>query len=151
MNLELNIDDLKIDIIRMLNNADKTPFYKKVGTRMLSAIADNFETEGAYFQRGTTWMPLAPSTIAARIRNNDIPINLLRIKGARAGLSGSFTAKANSTGVEIGTNIFYAKYLHFGTWKMPPRPLFPEYELPPDILEDIVILYENFVNRIFDK
>lgn len=150
MNLELNIDDLKIDIIRMLNNADKTPFYRKVGKRMLSAITYNFEMEGAYFNKdGETWANLAPFTIEERYKTGYTPITILtRTQRLRKSI---VMTSIDNNGVEIGTNLYYARELYYGRFNMPDRPFFPENELPEDVLQDIAWLYEKFVNDIFDK
>jgi HK97 gp10 family phage protein len=44
-------------------------------------------------------------------------------------LRGSITYNVNDKDVEIGSNVYYSKYLEFGTSKMPPYPwLFPAVE-----------------------
>lgn len=150
MNLELNIEDLKVDIIRMLNNADKTPFYRKVGKRMLSAITHNFDMEGAYFNEGgETWANLSQFTIKERYKTGYSPIKILtRTQRLRKSI---VMTTIDNTGVEIGTNLNYARELYFGRFNMPARPFFPENELPPDVIQDIAWLYEKFVNDIFEK
>ena len=52
-------------------------------------------------------------------------------------LRASITHNVNPGEVEIGSNVYYSKYLEFGTSKMPPYPwLFPALELKkPEIIE----------------
>lgn len=148
MNLIFDMEEIRINVAKMIERADMSPFYRKVGKVLLNAVADNFMTEGAYFQRGMTWRPLAKSTVAERMRKGYYPINILRRTAGNAGLAGSIIFTADSSGVEVGTNLYYAKYLHYGTSKMPARPILPENELPPEVLEDIVDIYERFVNSL---
>ena len=52
-------------------------------------------------------------------------------------LRASITHNVSPGEVEIGTNVYYGKYLEHGTSRMPPYPwLFPAVELKkPDIIE----------------
>lgn len=148
MNIEFELDDIRFDLANVLRNADHSPFYNSVGKILKEAVASNFKVEGAYFQRGTSWMPLAPSTVAFREKHNLTPINILERRGGDAGLSGSINYTANRNFVEIGTNLDYAKYLHFGTKYMPSRPIFPDNELPPEVIEDIADQYIRFITNL---
>jgi len=127
-------------------------FLVAIAKIMDNAVARQFQTEGRYLggrggkSFGYKWFDLAPSTIAERIRKKFYPIRILRRRAGDAGLSGSIHSNIGADYVETGTNIFYAPYLHFGTDKMPPRPIFPS-ELPPEVIEDIE---ESFV-RIFNR
>ncbi|MBX3044891.1 MAG: phage virion morphogenesis protein [Candidatus Kapabacteria bacterium] len=150
MNITLKLDDIQFDIERYLNSVNMSPFYNAAGKILTQAVRDNFDTQGAYFNRGTAWMPLAPSTVEQRDKLGLSRDDLLKRRGGDAGLFGSINFTANSTGVEVGTNLFYAKYLHFGTKFMPPRPIFPENELPPDVIEDLTDAMARFLKRNFN-
>ncbi|GAB1371184.1 hypothetical protein MASR1M45_12460 [Candidatus Kapaibacterium sp.] len=95
MNIEFELDDIRFDLANVLRNADHSPFYNSVGKILKEAVDSNFDVEGAYFQRGTSWMPLAPTTIAERQRLGFTPINILRRRAGDAGLSGSINYTAN--------------------------------------------------------
>jgi len=64
------------------------------------------------------WSPWAYSTLQRRIREGNAAQGLLYRTG---GLLRSFYYKITRTAVMISTNINYAKYLQFGTPKMPKR------------------------------
>lgn len=150
MNLELELADYKVTLVEVLRNANLLPFYKSVGKILYDATQSQFKTDGAYFQRGSAWMPLAPSTVKWRIKNDYAPILILRRRGGDAGLLGSIDFSAYQDYVEIGTNLEYAKYLHFGTRFMPARPIFPENEFPPEVIEDIADALDKFVSRLIN-
>ena len=152
MEITLTLQDLNKNMMDFLSTVDHTPFYRQVGKILLSATMDNFESDGAYFNRGTDWAPLADSTIKERTRLNFMPLQILRRRAGDAGLLGSINYTADDNGVELGTNIFYAKYLHFGVpGRMPARPIFPENELPPEVIEDIADAYERFMKRVLPQ
>lgn len=149
MNIEITLSSYQQTMTDILRSADFSPFYRDVGRILLNATMDNFETDGAYFSRGMDWMPLAESTIKQREKLGFVPISILRRRAGDAGLIGSFDYTADSDGVEIGTNLYYAKYLHYGVpGRMPARPIFPESELPPEVLEDIADQFERFMSRL---
>jgi len=145
MNVILELDNFRSDVLSFLN-ADQSPFYRQVGKILLNATYKNFDAEGAYFDRGNFWTPLADSTIKRRGSAD----NILRPPTSGVKMWSTINYTATNDGVEIGTNLAYAKYLHFGTKYMPARPIFPENELPPEVLEDIVDAYTRFVNRLMN-
>jgi phage gpG-like protein len=153
MNIILTLQDFSDTLSDVFAKADYTPFYRQVGKLLYNAtVADNFETDGAYFNRGTAWEPLADSTIRQREKLGLTPINILRRTAGNAGLRGRIEFTADSEGVEIGTNLYYAKYLHYGVpGRMPARPIFPENEFPPEVLEDIADAYQRFVSRLVNQ
>lgn len=149
INLKLDIDNYQSALKNSFYNLNFNSFYNSVGKVLLNAVILNFELEGAYFQRGTSWMPLSQSTIKERERLGFTPISILRRRAGDAGLLGSINYTVSNDGVEIGTNLFYAKYLHFGVpGKMPARAIFPENEFPPEIIEDITELFQKFLSKI---
>lgn len=92
-----------------------TSVLKVIGQRLLSWVNTNFEREGAERH----WEPLSPATLAAR-RKKGRDAKILRDRGT---LSQSFVYRlAGSTGVRVGTTIFYAPFHHFGTPAYTIRP-----------------------------
>ena len=71
-------------------------------------IEENFEREG----RPNKWKPLAGSTIRARRRKGNWPGKILQ--GARARLATSFQTDYDNNHAVCGTNVKYARPLHFG-------------------------------------
>lgn len=149
MSIKVDISKQLNDISRFFNTADYTLFYQAVGNLLENAVADQFESSGAYFQKGLPWAPLKQSTIKQRRRLGYDSTSILRRQSGNAGLLGSFVSTFYKTSgiVSVGTNLFYAPYLHFGTRFMPERIIFPDdkYGLPPDIIEDIKDAFENFI------
>lgn len=125
------------------------PFYNRAGKILLYAVNANFRTGGAYFQRGMEWMKLAPSTVKDRKRRGYTPIRILRRTAGDAGLLGSINYSASEEGITIGTNVPYAVYLHYGTRFMPARQIFPEDNVPPEILEDLADAFFKFYVKAF--
>ncbi|MBX3045148.1 MAG: phage virion morphogenesis protein [Candidatus Kapabacteria bacterium] len=150
MEIRLQLEEYQLAVADLIKDINFLPFYKNVGKILLDAVYTNFETDGAYFQRGTPWMPLAKSTIRVRERLGFTPINILRRRAGDAGLLGSINFTANNNYVEIGTNVFYAEYLHFGVpGRMPARPIFPENEFPSEVIEDIADAFNKLIKRHF--
>jgi phage gpG-like protein len=146
--IELFAQEAQRVILEVVHNGlELYPFYLDVGKILLNAVMDNFEVEGAYFQRGLPWAPLAPSTVRQRERLGYSPIQILRRTAGDAGLLGSINFSATGTGVTLGTNVDYAKHLHFGTRYMPPRPIFPDQILPPEVIEDITDAFLDHFKR----
>lgn len=150
---EFLADDARNAIRQMISKERSLePFYNRVGKILLYAVAAQFRSQGAYFQKGMPWMKLAPSTIKERKRAGYTPIKILRRTAGDAGLLGSINYSASSEGLTIGTNVPYAVHLHYGTRFMPARPIFPEDRWPPEILEDIADAFWNFyVKKFFDN
>jgi len=123
--------------INDLFNIDKRIAYNDVGILMLNAITTQFEQEGAYFNNGNTWEQLAPATIRERKRLDFYPIHILRRRAGDAGLLGSIHFSVTDYGIEVGTNLFYAKFLQEGTKYMPARPFFPSSDIPQILMDDI--------------
>lgn len=69
---------------------------------------------------GNKWLPWAPSTREARVKDGTAALGLLYRNGD---LARSITGTVKgSKAIEIGSNLEYAKYLQEGTSKMPARP-----------------------------
>ena len=69
---------------------------------------------------GNKWLPWAPSTQEARVKDGTAALGLLYRNGD---LARSITGTVKgSKAIEIGSNLEYAKYLQEGTSKMPARP-----------------------------
>jgi HK97 gp10 family phage protein len=90
------------------------------------------------------WAPLAPETIA-RKATGDSP---LLETGA---LRDSITHNVDSNGKEaaVGTDLDYAKYLEFGTSKMPARPFLggaliaKEHEIGDGVVAEVKKIFEK--------
>ncbi len=144
--MEFILDVPKIEqTIREALKIDTLAFYNDVGKIMLNAVSENFLQEGSYF--GDKWRPLASSTIKERKRLGFVPINILRRRAGDAGLLGSINYSATSTGVTIGSNLYYALYLQMGTKKMPARPFLPTTDLPQEVIDDIAEAYMRLLNN----
>jgi phage gpG-like protein len=150
MSVTFDISEALQQITNFYSNLNYSPFYRAVGLLMENAVASQFESAGAYFQKGRPWMPLASSTLKQRKRLGYDQTSILIRDGGNAGLLGSFTSTNFGDTIVVGTNKFYAPYLHYGTRKMPARPLFPtsEFGLPPDLIEDVKDIFETFLARI---
>jgi phage gpG-like protein len=150
------INEAQAAIQNLFEDLDYRDFYQSVGKILLNSIMLNFETEGRRFGghgdgvSGNKWFDLAPSKILERQRLGFYSINILRRRAGDSGLLGSFNFSASSSDTEVGTNLFYALYLHFGTSIMPPRPLLPVV-LHPDDMEDIIDALAEFYEKGFLK
>lgn len=69
--------------------------------------------------QGRAWAPWSMATMRARRRDGTASRGLLNRTGA---LLASITSRVSEKTITIYSNIGYAKYLQFGTRKMPARP-----------------------------
>jgi hypothetical protein len=149
MSFKLELVQFQNTLIDILNNIDYVRLYNSIGKILLGGIADQIRWSGGYFDEGESWwQPLAPSTIKQRERLGYKPIRMLRRRSGDAGLFGSFNYSATQEGIEIGTNVYYAKFLHEGTKFMPARPLLPQKLLPIEMLEDMAEIFEKHIKRV---
>jgi phage gpG-like protein len=136
----LDLQEANDELIRFFNNIDYGPFYNDVGLILENAVAQQFESQGTYFNK-TPWAPLAASTLKDRKRKGFDLSSILRRSSGDAGLLGSILSSTSIDGstVTIGTNKHYAPYLQFGTSKMPARPFLPSVEngLPAVVFKEI--------------
>lgn len=123
--INFNVDPVELNkqLAKMndevLNKIDLQRIYRGIGEVLQTTMEDQFKEEGAYL--GSGWDSLAASTIKARERKGKWPGSILQVTGR---LVSSFTYEVNGNTLTFGTNVEYAKYLHFGTKRMPARPLF---------------------------
>ncbi len=102
------------------------PFYVNVGEHMMNSVESRFDTQTA--PDGSAWTPLAPATVANRLkRHGNAELTILRESGR---LAGSFSYEASGDQVTIGTPVVYAAIQHFGgkagrnrKVTIPPRPV----------------------------
>lgn len=104
---------------------DFTPIMKNIGEIALNRVEECFREEES--PEGIPWHPLAPATIAQRLRlgyGGEHPI-LWR----EGWLGGRFSYAAFPRRVEVGTPVKYAAIHHMGGWagrgrktKIPARP-----------------------------
>lgn len=89
-------------------------FYKGVGDRLVGSAGENFRREAG--PDGTPWLSLRPATIAARVRNKQTPLTILRAntKGVQSSLAGSINAAASADGVRVGSPKEYAAIHQLG-------------------------------------
>lgn len=105
--------------------------YRGIGEVLQTAVEDQFDNEGSYF--GKSWSSLAASTIKGRQRKGKWPGSILQVTGR---LRSSFTYSLVGNTLYFGTNVSYAKYLHYGTKNMPARPFFTNL-LNEEVKEEI--------------
>lgn len=118
----VRIDDSEIQkaysiIKSVFDNADDERFYSGVAKILLSNSIATMETEGRII--GKKWLPLAPSTIEQRKRKGKWPGKMLQVTGE---LKTRNYADSDGNSASISNNTPYAKFLFFGTKKMPARP-----------------------------
>lgn len=121
----------------------------EIANLLLAAIQDNFESNGAYFQRGMEWSPLKPATIRDRLRHGYDSNSILRREASHGGLMGRFIANVTNNSVIVSNNTSYAPYLHYGTKFMPSRLLFPDINnigFPNELLNDIMLVISNHIS-----
>lgn len=95
---------------QIVRHNNPRPFYASVGEHMLNSVQERFDTQTA--PDGSAWTPLAPSTVASRLkRNGNAEVTILRERGR---LAGSINYRANRAQVEIGTPMVQAAIQHFG-------------------------------------
>lgn len=135
------IVNIILDVCRNL-----TPVLGEISETIRFSIDENFEKEGRYDGKqsginllsggSTKWKNLAPSTVKQRKKKGYYPINILRQTGI---LASSITVQpSGSNAVTMGTNIEYAKYINFGTSKMPARPFLVLQEEDIADIKDII-------------
>jgi len=138
----------------------KPPFLKKVGTALVALVRRNFEAQGNIGANGLIkWKPLSPATLEARWYKRNRKAgkgqSLKNKKGQLKKKAKKFLSEAKilmdsgimrqSVSYEVAgdglylTSVEYAAYQHYGTDRIPPRPLFPTNEngLPSNVLETI--------------
>lgn len=123
IDFNINSDDLNNQFGKIQGEVNKKidlkKIYRGVGEVLQTAVNFQFEEEGAYL--GRKWEPLAASTIERRKKLGKWPGSIMQVTGR---LKSSFTYSIVGNSVIIGTNVSYAKRLHFGIGRMPARPLF---------------------------
>lgn len=109
-------EEARASLQQLLDSMDDTRgFYKGVGDRLIGFAGDNFERESD--PDGTPWLSLRPATIAARVRNKQTPLTILRSndKGKiGSSLAGSIFAEASADGVRVGSPVEYAAIHQLG-------------------------------------
>lgn len=149
MQLELFIDETLSLINNMLVSINYTPFYQAVGGVLESAVKSQFQSDGAYFQRGAPWQALAASTVKDRLKHGFDSSSILRRHGGDAGLMGSIHYSLDGNQIILAAAKSYAIFLQIGTKRMPARIFLPdtEFGLPPDLFDSINRMFEVFMSR----
>lgn len=122
---------------------DLSPAWMDIGDDIRADNAANFASEGGWYSfgatvartgsgrgaRGSSWAPLAPSTVRERerlgyggahpilVRQGDL-MESLTVLGARGNIT-----RIGPTSAEFGTAHPLAPFHHWGTRRMPARPL----------------------------
>jgi phage gpG-like protein len=108
---------------------DLSPAWDEVGDIVRANFGDQFLTEGSYYGTGGAgWAPLAPSTIADRLRHgygagpilyrDGTLMESLNDKGAVGNIN-----EIRADGASFGTQIPYARFHQDGTTRMPKRQI----------------------------
>ena len=103
---------------------DLSPAFEAIARYLQGVVMRNFKAEG----RPVKWAPLAPSTIADRMRKGygSGPI-LQRSGGLMKSLTTpgapGFSLRVGPRSVAYTSNIFYFRFHQVGTSKMPARPM----------------------------
>ena len=119
------------------NIDNTTPLMKLIGVKIYKWIMNNFNTEG---NPVGGWKELSPATIMGR-RKEGKGAKILKDTGL---LRDSFNFQANKDVVRIGSPEMKAIWHHFGTKRIPKRPIFP----PDKIAIEIAIKEaEDFIKR----
>lgn len=110
------------------NVTDLSPAWEQIGNDLLADNALNFSSAGGAFP-GNPWAPLRPATVADRIRHGyggDYPM-LNRTGETRASLTARGAPgnvfRVRADGVEVGSSLQKATWLHYGTRRMVGRML----------------------------
>lgn len=126
------LQQFKNSILNYYKNINIKPVLPDIAEILLTALHEQFLTQGKYFY-SSTWASLAPSTIKSRKKKGYWPGSILQQTG---GLASSINYAITSNGIFVGLSKEYAGYLHFGTSKMPARPILP-LQLPQETIEEI--------------
>ena len=148
--LELLIQDVPPVITNIITGIDMHPFYNIVGGILETAVKMQFQTEGAYFQRGAPWGALAPSTVKDRKEHGFGGAHpILKRHGGDAGLAGSIHYSTEGYLVILAAAKEYSEWHQKGTKRMQKRIIFPteEFGLPPDVIDMIERKYEQFMQK----
>ncbi len=109
-------------LIEKLNKIQKEiedqEYLQKIGAVVKDDIQERIRT-GKVSADGIPWVPWAPSTLVARIRQGTASRGLLYNSGK---LLNSFKVVTDKKSFTIGTNSPYASFLQNGTNRMPARP-----------------------------
>jgi phage gpG-like protein len=145
-------NDIQSTLTKFFGNLNLNPVMPEIRNLIEYGIHQQFETEGKYFggrlgslSVGYGWFKLAPSTIVSRQKRGYWPGKILQQK---AMLVGSVSASSIGNEIKAGVNMEYAKYLHYGTDRMPPRPILPQHGLPTDMLTLIADAVGRYLSRI---
>jgi len=126
--MEVIIDDAEVrKLLKEKGSQLKnlTPAMQAVSIILHRIVMKNFDAEG----RPKKWAPLAPSTIASKRRRHGTLPPILVDSGT---LRRSIHENYSHNHAEVATPMKYAKYLQFGTRKMPARPFLvvPDSDMP---------------------
>jgi phage virion morphogenesis protein len=108
--IEIKVDDRQVQsMLKKLaaKASDLKPAMRAISQIMLDAVEENFEQGGR-----PKWTPLAPGTIAERLRKGTWPGQIL-VRSA-GGLAASISASYDATSATVGTNKPYAAIHQFG-------------------------------------
>lgn len=121
-NIDVSISSNVVEVSKRINKVTGSVFNKKLLTNIakdeVKAIQHRITTSKES-PSGKAWAPWSYATIKARTRDKSISRGKLYHYGM---LLKSFRTKVSNKMIEIGTSVRYAKYLQFGTKKMPARP-----------------------------
>lgn len=122
MRLGIDVDDAQVfrDLLDMGVRADRM-------RPLLTDLADDYHdlSRAKFASEGKPrWKPLSPSTVAARGGAHPILVDSgdLRDSLTQPGAKGSIR-QITSDEMTVGTDLFYARFLHAGTKRMPRRRL----------------------------
>ena len=120
--IEMKLDDKKLQkAMRNITKKIKNPkrLLRQVGAREVTKAKDRV-LHTKFNPDNKKWAPWSYLTLQQRIREGNAGKGLLYRTGS---LLSSFAFKVRRMSVEIFTNKPYAKYLQFGTPKMPKREI----------------------------
>lgn len=130
-------------ITKYIKGLNLKPIMPEIEALMNFSFHEQFLTEGQFFNR-SKWSPLAPSTVKQREKIGYWPGSILQQTGGLASSIGS--SYGNNFELLVGPSREYAKYLHFGTSRMPARPILPTM-LPITILEEIAEVVGRYLMK----
>ena len=109
--------------------------HSKAAIVIHSWVMRNFRAEGGMHDDARLgWAPLAPSTIASRLRRKKWPGKKLQVDGI---LRMGFIPRGTQRSGKVQNYVPYARYHEEGTKRMPMRKMFPSERQAYDLIRPI--------------